>query len=200
MEILDSGAEAIISADATTIKKDRVSKSYRHPVLDKALRQQRTRREAKVLEELKKANFPAPRLIKMDDKSMTIDMSKIDGQKLRDVFEQDHIAFSQEIGKKLAILHSLGVIHADLTTSNMIKGSEIYLIDFGLSFFSTELEDRAVDLHLLNRAIESKHPKVHNESMEAIHRSYIAHNPDNQAVLERLKIVERRGRYKNKGS
>ena len=201
MEFLDSGAEAVIYADKTMVRKDRVEKSYRHPILDKALRQSRTRREAKVLEELKKSGFPAPQLIKVDDKKMQIEMSRIDGEKLRDIFEQDHVAFSQEIGRKLAMLHSLGIMHADLTTSNMIKAKTgIHFIDFGLSFFSTELEYKARDLHLLNRAIESKHPRVHTESMDAIHRSYCAYDPKNHEVLERLKVVEKRGRYKNKGS
>ncbi|MBI4448481.1 Kae1-associated serine/threonine protein kinase [Candidatus Woesearchaeota archaeon] len=200
MEIIESGAEAIISGDATLIRKDRVKKSYRHPQIDKALRQARTRREAKILEELKKANFPAPRLMMVDDKSMVIDMQRIDGQKLRDIFDKDHVAFSQEIGAKLARLHSLGIIHADLTTSNMIHNNQIYFIDFGLSFFSTELEDKAVDLHLLNRALESKHPSVHKESFDAVQRAYLAQDPVNQSVLDRLKVVERRGRYKNKGS
>src|SRR3989338_6220467 len=54
-------------------------------------------------------------------------------------------------------IYNNNIIHHDLTTSNMIsKKDKIFFIDFGLSFFSTKIEDRAVDLHLLKEALESK--------------------------------------------
>lgn len=54
-----------------------------------------------------------------------------------------------------------GVIHGDLTTSNMIyKDDQIYLIDFGLSYVKTSIEDRAVDLYVLERAFISTHPQL----------------------------------------
>jgi TP53 regulating kinase-like protein len=54
-----------------------------------------------------------------------------------------------------------GVIHGDLTTSNMIyKDGQIYLIDFGLSYVKNSIEDRAVDLYVLERAFISTHPQL----------------------------------------
>ena len=52
----------------------------------------------------------------------------------------------------------------------MIKGDEISFIDFGLSFFSTKVEDKAVDLHLLKRALDSKHfePDEINEKSRVV--------------------------------
>lgn len=196
---LDQGAEAVIIREGDVILKDRVPKSYRHPLLDESLRKTRTRKEAKMLSELGKIGFPSPRLIDSDDKSMRIRMSFQKGAKLRDVFEDDYVRFSQDIGHKLALLHSHKIIHSDLTTSNMILDGEVHFIDFGLSFISDKIEDRAVDLHLLKQAIESKHPKVHTESFEQITRAYLAFAPDNIKVIDRLKVVERRGRYKHKG-
>jgi TP53 regulating kinase-like protein len=35
---------------------------------------------------------------------------------------------------------------------------ELYLIDFGLSFVSGKLEDKAVDIYVLKRAFISTHP------------------------------------------
>ncbi len=68
----------------------------------------------------------------------------------------------KEIGNLIGKMHNQNIIHGDLTTSNMIVNSnekKIYFIDFGLSFFSEKIEDKAVDLHLLKRALESKHLK-----------------------------------------
>ena len=43
---------------------------------------------------------------------------------------------------------------------NMNNGDigELYLIDFGLSFVSTKIEDKAVDIYVLKRAFISTHP------------------------------------------
>lgn len=82
----------------------------------------------------------------------------------------------------------------DLTTSNMIsKGKAVYFIDFGLSEHSDRIEDKAVDLHLLKECLRSKHFDI----WEACWRIFEAHYK-NKAVLDRLKKVEQRGRYKEK--
>lgn len=60
----------------------------------------------------------------------------------------------------MAKLHDGGMIHGDLTTSNMIvrKADEaLVLIDFGLATIATLPEDKAVDLYVLERAITSAH-------------------------------------------
>ncbi|KAG8960684.1 serine/threonine-protein kinase bud32 [Tulasnella sp. 419] len=72
------------------------------------------------------------------------------------------------IGKELGKMHTADVIHGDLTTSNMMLRSiasekeskpQIVLIDFGLSFQSSMVEDKAVDLYVLERAFNSTHPE-----------------------------------------
>ena len=74
------------------------------------------------------------------------------------------------IGSKLAEIHNLDIIHGDLTTSNMllrnnlaasntiICNNSLVWIDFGLSYTSTLVEDKGVDLYVLERAISSTHP------------------------------------------
>src|SRR4030042_1167648 len=49
------------------------------------------------------------------------------------------------------------IINGDLTTSNMILNpdNKLYFIDFGLSFHSNKIEDKAVDLHLLKQALNA---------------------------------------------
>jgi TP53 regulating kinase-like protein len=197
-KILDKGAEATILLDGTTIVKDRVKKGYRLPEIDEKLRKFRTRREAKVLDKLKAIDFPAPRLMDMCDKAMQLRMELIKGNKIRDILYQNPAALSEEIGKKLGILHQNDIIHGDLTTSNMILEKEIKFIDFGLSFFSTKVEDKAVDLHLLRQALESKHHEIWEKCFESALKGYKQGYPQHQEVLKRLEKVESRGRNKGK--
>lgn len=197
-EVIGKGAEAIIYKDKNVVTKHRVQKGYRHASIDSYLRKFRTKREAKVLEKLGQLNFPSPKLHSFCDKEMKIDMEFIEGEKLRDVFEKNHIKYSEEIGKKLGRLHKHDIIHADLTTSNMIVNKEIHFIDFGLSFFSRKVEDKAVDLHLLDRALESKHYTVYEQSMKAVIEAYKKENPGHAEILTRLNKVKERGRNKSR--
>jgi len=71
----------------------------------------------------------------------------------------------------------------------------IFFIDFGLGFISHKYEDKAVDLHLLKQALEAKHFKHWEELLKEIIKGYNK-SKDAKIVLERLKAVEKRGRYK----
>ena len=200
MERIGDGAEAIIYKDGEKVLKDRISKSYRLPDMDFKLRRYRTRREAKLLEKLEQYGF-TPKVISSDDKEMKIEMEFIDGPRLRDVLDKDNfLKYSAEIGEKLAILHNNDVIHSDLTTSNMVLKDQIYFIDFGLSFESKKIEDKAVDLHLLKRALESKHHEFFEEAFEEVVKVYTAKQKQAKEILKRLETVEARGRNKSKGS
>lgn len=203
------GAEAVIYSDQSTVTKDRFSKKYRHPELDSRLRKSRTRREAKILTKLAEAQFPAPALVSMDDKEMKVYMSHIPGKLVKDVVDSleekgdsaGYLALFREIGSKVAMLHKMGIVHHDLTTSNMIlhpEKKEVYFIDFGLSFFSDKIEDYAVDLHLLKHAVESRHYKIVNDCFDAVIAGYREKKMDADDVLKRLEKVEKRGRHKSK--
>jgi Kae1-associated kinase Bud32 len=195
------GAEAKLYKDKTRVIKERFSKAYRLPQLDDALRKFRTRRESKILQKLEDLNFPAPHLQEFSDKRMSIVMDFIPGEKLRDVLRQKNQDFellAKEIGQKVAKLHQANIIHNDLTTSNIIKHGEsgkLNIIDFGLSFFSDKIEDKAVDLFLLDRTLESTHNELYPELFEKVVEGY-KDNPEAQKVLERLEEVKKRGRNK----
>lgn len=192
--IIGQGAESILELKDNIVIKKRISKNYRINQIDQPIRKFRTRREAKIMTKLSKA-IKVPKLIKMDDKEMIIEMSFIKGDKLADVFSLEHC---EEIGVTIAKMHNADVIHGDLTTSNMIYNEEgLHLIDFGLSSTSIRVEDKAVDLHLLFQAIESKHHKVYDDAKEIIINKYKEHNPDFKTILKRLYNVESRGRNKH---
>lgn len=191
--IIGSGAEAVIERSESIVRKTRPPKGYRHTDLDKALRQFRTRREAKVLSKLP---IPGPALISVDDKAMVIEMEFLDGPQLRDVLSVGNaVQYGRSVGTMVRSLHDAGIIHGDLTTSNiLVVDGKLHLIDFGLSFFSDNIEDKAVDLHLLMHAFAAKHPDI------PVWDSVLAGYGDDGAVLGRLEEVEMRGRYKHKGS
>lgn len=191
-KILGKGAEAVIYIKGSDVVKDRIKKNYRIPEIDVPLRSSRTRREAKILNKLESIGFPAPRIIETDKKEKII-MSFVEGSKVRDILDGCYEKISVEIGKKLRILHDNGIIHGDLTTSNMILKDEVYFIDFGLSFFSDKAEDKAVDLHLLRQALESKHYRIWKKCFGLILKNY-----SDKTIIKRLEKVESRGRNKTK--
>lgn len=195
------GAEAVIYFDKNVVK-DRIKKRYRIKEIDDKLRKSRTRREAKIFEKLAEIGFPAPKLINTN-KTDLIEMGFINGSLLRDVLnKKNHKKLMRELGNKIATLHNNNIIHGDLTTSNFILGkgdNKIYFIDFGLSFFSNKVEDKAVDLHLLKQALESKHFQIWEKCFDAALDGY-KKAKDYSEVLERFNRVETRGRYKRKGS
>ncbi|MEK6891751.1 MAG: KEOPS complex kinase/ATPase Bud32, partial [Nanoarchaeota archaeon] len=197
-KLIAQGAEAKLFLEEDKILKERFAKTYRIREIDNKLRGFRTRREAKVLQKLKSINFPAPKLIKSDDKENIL-IEKIEGKLVKDVLEiLDYKKLCNEIGKKIAILHNNLIIHGDLTTSNMIYNKEIYFIDFGLSFFSEKAEDKAVDLHLLKEALESKHYKIWEECFKSVLEAYKKEANKSGETLKRLEAVEKRGRYRAK--
>ena len=208
MEQIAQGAEAKLFRDGAKVVKDRISKSYRLPEIDERLRATRTRREAKILERLQESGFPAPLLQSFSDKSMRIEMDFLQGAKLKDVLHQNPVEFSKEVGMRIGQLHAKDIVHADLTTSNMIltKGKEneessegkIHFIDFGLSFFSSKIEDKAVDLHLFDRALESAHHEIYEQCIDAAILGYKETYSDAANVLSRLEKVQLRGRNKKK--
>lgn len=198
MKKIAQGAEAKLYLTGNKIIKDRFKKDYRIKEIDKKLRKSRTKREAKIFDKLALIDFPAPKLIESDDKQKIV-MDFVKGPTVRDILEKSNYKkLSSEIGKKVAILHNNNIIHGDLTTSNMILNEEVYFIDFGLSFFSHKIEDKAVDLHLLKQALESKHYRIWEKCFKAALEGYKKECKDSSEVLKRLEKVEKRGRYKGK--
>jgi TP53 regulating kinase and related kinases len=197
MDKIAMGAEAEIYREENKILKIRVPKRYRLKQLDDELRKSRTRHEAKILEKMPK-EILHPAVLKSDDKKMILEMEFIDGKKVRDVLDSN-ISLCLDIGRKIALMHNAGIIHGDLTTSNMIlKDRKIYFIDFGLSFFSGKVEDKAVDLHLLKQALESKHYKVFEQAFDLVLQGYKEESKDYSSVISKFNQVELRGRNKAK--
>jgi TP53 regulating kinase and related kinases len=198
-KLIAQGAEAKIFLINNKIIKSRVKKSYRLSALDEKIRKQRTKRETKILEKASKL-IPIPKILSSSLSDFKITLQYIKGKKLSESL--DSLPNSKEIcnllGTQIALLHDNEIIHGDLTTSNMIiqsKTNKLYFIDFGLSFISNKAEDKAVDLHLIKQALKAKHHKNHIQFFASILKGYnISKNAP--IIIDRLKKVESRGRYK----
>ncbi|KAJ5492866.1 EKC/KEOPS complex subunit [Penicillium diatomitis] len=131
--------------------------------------------------------------------------------------EEDRVrGLMKRIGFTLGGLHKAGVVHGDLTTSNLMLRSpaqaqrqetglaasavsmegEVVLIDFGLAAQSTQDEDRAVDLYVLERAIGSTHPRS-EQFFDSVLVGYRESHKGAGSTLKRLEDVRMRGRKRS---
>lgn len=184
------GAEAVVSFDEDSAEKRREKKEYRHPELDEKLRTERTTREVRLMKKARKYNVSVPEIL--EESETQFRMRKIDGEKLRDNLKTE---LFEKLGEEVAALHELDIIHGDLTTSNVITGEELKIIDFGLAYQSERVEDKAVDIHLLKQVLESSHSNQSTEMWEGFMKGYQSMEASGE-VLEQLEEVEQRGRYK----
>ncbi|MBD3387760.1 MAG: Kae1-associated serine/threonine protein kinase [Candidatus Altiarchaeales archaeon] len=195
MELYRKGAEANLYLGDGRLVKERVEKKYRLPMLDRRLRRQRTRREAKNMERALKAGVRTPKVLRVDEKKYALEMEFLGGELVKDVFERgekiDEISF--EVGSMLRRLHDSKFVHNDLTTSNLILGEDgVYMIDFGLAYHTTRLEDKAMDLVVFKKSIMATHTSLMDEIWENLLKGY---KPDNE-TLKRVETIENRVRYK----
>lgn len=204
MQIIKRGAEAILYIDTfdeqQVLVKERIKKTYRISQIDEKIRKTRTKGEVKLLTEARKVGVLTPKIFSIDEATHKIIMEFIDGTRIKELFySSDKKVISKtclEIGKLIGKLHSAGIIHGDLTTSNMIlKDNQIYLIDFGLGEFSKRTEDQGVDLNLLYEALKSTHFKILDLCWENIIKGYMQEYKDASKVLQKIEEIEKRARY-----
>ena len=206
------GAEAIISErrstdiNSTTIIKERIIKNYRLPQIDAKLRKQRTKSEASLIREAARAGVNVPRII--EENEFSLELENISGKMVKDVIDESNAEeICKKIGMEVALLHKSGIIHGDLTTSNMIvkeneltakPSFQLYLIDFGLGFRSQKPEDMATDLHVLSEALVSTHFFLAKDAWKILLKAYSQNYGESEKVVSSLNNIEKRGRYRDR--
>lgn len=204
MQVIYRGAEAILYLEELdgqkVLVKERIKKNYRISQIDEKLRKTRTRKEIKLLTEARKYGVMTPKILSVDEKNHKIFMEYIDGQKVKDLLNSADRKTIEgtclEIGRLIGKLHANGIVHGDLTTSNMIsKDGQIYFIDFSLGSFSKRIEDQGVDLNLMEEALKSTHFKILNPCWSNIVKGYKEEYNKAEEALERVKKIEARARY-----
>jgi Kae1-associated kinase Bud32 len=184
------------------VLKQRVVKGYRHRALDKSLQTTRIKNEVRLMLEARRAGIAVPIIYSVDLAENRIVMEEIPGMRVKDALEElpkeKAALVCRKIGEIAAKLHANDIVHGDLTTSNMLlDGDRIVVIDFSLGSKSTELEDKGVDMHLLEEAFHSAHYK-RSELYEAVKDSYVRAYAGGAEVLKKVKEIEKRGRYTRK--
>ncbi len=185
--------------------KVRLPKSYRIKELDFQFRKQRTIYEARLLSKAKDAGVRVPLIYEIDIQNTTLVLEYLDGEILKTLLpkldKKTCFSLSEKIGYFIGILHKHGIIHGDLTTSNIIllkEQNQIAFIDFGLGYISERLEDIGIDLYLLERAIRSTHIESFDIMWEAILQGYKKESPFGKIIEEKIEEIISRGRYSDR--
>ena len=242
--VIDSGDTSVVSARPAFLKY-RPSKPYRHPILDAKLTRHRILAEARVLAKLRREGVAVPAIYALDWEAGWMLGEWIEGQTVRAALDwavplwlepssttsseneptetvdgsigQELFKLMAKIGTLVGKMHSAGVVHGDLTTSNVILrtaqtsedgdsgrdslasvrniAGDVFLIDFGLVQQSIQDEDRGVDLYVLERAFGSSHPRTERLFQELLN-SYEKSYKGARITLKKLNEVRMRGRKK----
>jgi TP53 regulating kinase-like protein len=206
LRLVAKGAEADLWLDpdwngVRALVKRRGEKKYRNPELDREIRRSRTIHEASIIHRAKEAGVPTPVIYQVDPESATIVMEFVDGERVRDIVDSlkagERRSLFRLIGVMAGRLHGAGIVHGDLTTSNIIRTPDrIVFIDFGLSEVSRETEKRGVDLNLMQRMLTSTHFRHTEELFAAFQEGYRSTlGAEAGEALERMEKIARRGRY-----
>nr|TKS03499.1 hypothetical protein D5086_0000154960 [Populus alba] len=207
--LIKQGAEARVFESnfvgRRSVVKERFSKKYRHPTLDSKLTLKRLNAEARCMTKARRLGVSTPVLYAVDPLLHSLTFEYVEGPSVKDVLlefglhgivEERLDDIAMQIGDSIGKLHDGGLIHGDLTTSNMllrIGTNQLVLIDFGLSFTSTLPEDKAVDLYVLERALLSMHSSCGNV-MDRILAGYRKSSKQWSSTLNKLAQVRQRGR------
>ncbi|KAJ6789345.1 hypothetical protein PWT90_10391 [Aphanocladium album] len=210
--------------------KYRPAKPWRHPTLDARLTKHRILSEARILAKCRRDGIRVPAVYALDEGQGWLMLEWIRGQPVRaainarlgtrtEGIERDEAlkGLLRRIGAAVGRLHKIGIVHGDLTTSNMMldpSGSssgdaaaaaaedgeslqgEVVIIDLGLASGAVQEEERAVDLYVLERAFGSTHPRaecVFHELLDA----YKETHKQAPGVLKKLEDVRMRGRKRS---
>ncbi|MCD6491756.1 MAG: KEOPS complex kinase/ATPase Bud32 [Candidatus Njordarchaeia archaeon] len=209
-KLISKGAESHIFEgvwfDFPVIIKKRIPKKYRIDILDKKIREHRTKIEARIIHFARKIGIRTPIIYDVDLKKSTIIMEKINGMLLKDFLEDDtkplelKIQIMKELGKIVGNMHKNKICHGDLTTSNVIvsKDMKLVIIDFGLSSITDSIEEQGMDLRVIHTALTSTHFRNFELFWSSFIEGYNQTFEKAKKVLYRLHEIELRGRYVEK--
>jgi len=190
------GAEATVSIDDARVVKHRQPREYRHPELDERLRRERTRGEARLISQARRAGVPTPLLRDVDILETTLTLQRVGDCDLREALTPARV---RTVARHLAQIHGAGFVHGDPTTRNVRvshgDGSDdgrVFLIDFGLGYYTQDPEDHAMDLHVLAQSLTGTDDDA-ERLQRAAEKAYREAGDD--AVLDQLREIEGRGRY-----
>ena len=207
--VVHRGAEATLRAvdwwGFPAIVKDREAKGYRPKALDERLRRERTRTEARLLLDARRAGVRTPIVYDVDVLHHRLVLEELPGPTLKSLLEDPNLAPTlvrgalRSLGIALGKLHAGGISHGDLTSSNVLypDGPEALpaLLDLSMGTRSPGVEELGIDLHLVEEDLRALSPES-EALIRAFHEGYAIGNPNGQsAVRTRAKAIRGRVRY-----
>ena len=191
-DIIAKGAESTISKSEylkkPAVLKNRIVKNYRIPEIDNKIRKMRCKSEAKLLSDAKQAGVITPVLYDVDLGKKSILMEYVDGVMLGDVIDEN---LAYKTGLEISKLHESGIVHGDITTSNIIlRNNDLVFIDFGLGRYSQSLEDHAVDLLVLKKSLQNMDYDLARKYFDCVLKGY-----GDGRIVKVINDIESRGRY-----
>jgi N6-L-threonylcarbamoyladenine synthase/protein kinase Bud32 len=219
------GAEATVEIGDDRVTKRRLPKSYRHPDLDARLRRERTVLEARLTSEARSHGVPTPVVYDVDPEEGVLVFERVGEADLRERLTEDrvrdvarHLAAVHVAGfvhgdpttrnvrvgrrstppNERAESESAPQGGADGERRSRERANReqdarrTYLIDFGLGYYTDDAEDYAMDLHVFAQSLAGTADDA--ESLRQAFEAAYAEAGDD-AVLDRLREVEGRGRY-----
>ena len=204
------GAEAVVELDPRGVAdeaeaadgagrayKRRLAKGYRHPELDARLRRRRTRSEARLTSGARRLGVPTPVVFDVDPPEGSLTFEYVGDADLRDAIDPERV---RDVGRFLAQCHEAGFVHGDPTPRNVRvvtgddgrPGPRAYLIDFGLGYYTDDVEDFAMDLHVFEGSLAGTADGA-PELLEAFEEAY--REAGDPGVVDQLREIEKRGRY-----
>ncbi|MEM0445100.1 MAG: Kae1-associated kinase Bud32 [Nitrososphaerota archaeon] len=208
--VIKIGAEAVLRKlcwrGLTIVEKKRLPKPYRHPHLDQEVRSSRTLKEVRVMMRAKEVGVSCPAVLHVDIQEAAIYMQFIEGIELRQLLAAKAPSLGEiayKLGEALAKLHETDIYHGDFVPSNVIVvGEQPVLVDFGLSGFTSDIEELAIDFHLFERGLAAAHPAITGELMTSFRSGYegVVGVSRRAEVEARVAEIRSRARYVERSS
>lgn len=222
-ELFGQGSEARVYKGKflgkPSILKERFIKGYRCFPLDVTLTSERMKAEVRALNKCLEIGVKCPAVYFTDLDERYILLQEITGA----ITVKEHLvsclrthgpdsinkltSLAQQIGEGVAKMHANQLVHGDLTTSNLLlkakdlaslgEDFEVYFIDFGLSKRDVTVEDMAVDLYVLERAISSSHPNSHQFYADILRQYLTTVGDQSNSISAKLEEVKQRGRKRS---
>lgn len=146
------------------------------------------------------AGVAVPAVLAADRGNQTLVLEYLGRHALRSTYDglppARRRTLARQAGRAAGQLHKAGVVHGDLTTSNMIaRGGHLYLIDFSLGRVASDTEDLAVDLKAFKDSFVATHLEHAREFGEVLKGYGESMGTRAKQVTGHISRIERRRRY-----
>jgi Kae1-associated kinase Bud32 len=180
--------------------KRRRPKGYRIPEIEAAVARTRMRNEARLMRRARAAGVAVPAVLSVDPPAQTLVLEYLGPNSLRSTFDglpgASRRAVARQAGRAAGRLHRAGIVHGDLTTSNMIeRGGRLFLFDFSLGRIAGDPEDFAVDLKAFKDSFAATHLEHARDFREVLRGYGDAMGARGKGVVDQIARIERRRRY-----